>query len=270
MIKKFQADSLIFDVDGVLLNVEKSFPEVIRQGVLRGWRLWGGQADCEGYGAEHEWVLKRHGAFNDDFDLTWALLCICAASGESRLSDAFPTPQKLAAEVSTLRDGDVVSWVLSRYGEGVSRGTIRRMCHDLYQGTAEEEGLFRLEIPMLRRSWRDLPLPVGIYTGRCVSEWKLAQESLNWQDFPLERVIHSETGVLKPSPKGLEILCERMGVKSPLFFGDTASDMMAGLAFSGCQFVAVGGLLPEAQLKFVDTESALAELLDFKTDQAGM
>lgn len=271
MVKKIHLDSLIFDVDGVLLNVEKSFPEVIRQGVLRGWtRFCGGERDCEGYGPGHEWVMKRHGAFNDDFDLTWALLSICAAAGPKKLSQAFPSPEKLAAEVATLRGDDVAAWVLSRYGDRVPRGAVRQMCAGLYQGTDAEEGLFRLEIPMLRCSWRDLPLPVGIYSGRCMAEWNLAKKSLGWEDFPTERVIHSDTGIMKPSPRGLEILCERMGVELPLFFGDTASDMRAQAAFGRGQFVAVGGLLPEAPMVFKDTESALEGLLNFKTEQAGM
>ncbi len=35
----FVPDAFIFDVDGVLLNVERSFPEVIRQGIQKGGNL---------------------------------------------------------------------------------------------------------------------------------------------------------------------------------------------------------------------------------------
>ena len=70
MKDEFKADALIFDIDGVLLDVTKSFPEVIRLCIVNGWeKFCGGAADCAGYGPEHEWVMKRHGSFNDDYDL---------------------------------------------------------------------------------------------------------------------------------------------------------------------------------------------------------
>ena len=116
---------------------------------------------------------------------------------------------------------------------------------------------------MLHCHWRELPLPVGIYTGRNLAEWELAKESLGWQDFPIEQVIHSDSGILKPSPSGLEILCKNLGANAPLFFGDTASDIKAYTAFGKGRFVAIGDLLPEADLIYNDTEDALEMLLNF-------
>ena len=45
----FIPDAMIFDVDGVLLNVERSFPEVIRLAVETAWgSIYGGTADSPG------------------------------------------------------------------------------------------------------------------------------------------------------------------------------------------------------------------------------
>ena len=42
-------DALIFDVDGVLLDVSRSFSEVIRRSILDGFvRFCGGETDSEG------------------------------------------------------------------------------------------------------------------------------------------------------------------------------------------------------------------------------
>ncbi|MDY3868373.1 MAG: HAD family hydrolase [Pyramidobacter sp.] len=262
-----QADALIFDVDGVLLNVERSFPEVIRQAVCLGWvQFCGGEADCAGYASPHERVMKRHGGFNDDFDLAWALLCICAASGRKKLSEAFPAPQKLDELTAGFTAGSVEEWVTRTFSPAVPRRAVRRLCARLYRGKSGGDGLCRLEMPMLRCSWRRLPLPVGIYTGRSLDEWELARRTLGWEDFPSDRVIVSDSGILKPSPRGLEILCARMGVSSPLFLGDTASDLKAFQAFGRGSFAAIGNLLPEAPAVYSSTNSALLGEIGFSAN----
>lgn len=263
MKAKDAPDALIFDIDGVLLDVRRSFPEVIRQAVKAGWSdICGLDADCSVYGAEHERVMKRHGGFNDDFDLAWSLLCISVASGKKKLSEAFPSPEQLANEISDCA-GNVAVWAERKYHSGVSRSAIHDLCHRLY-GYGGGGGLHMLETPMLHTRWNMLPLPVGIYTGRNLIEWEFAKQCLGWEDFPLENVIHSETGITKPSPKGLEILCCKFGAENPLFFGDTASDYQAWMAFGRGMFVAIGDLLPEAEYVFDNTQTAVDTLLGDK------
>lgn len=262
---KEKPDALIFDVDGVLLDVSRSFPEVIRQTILKGWvKFCGGISDSKGYTEEHEYIMKRHGAFNDDYDLAWALLSISAASGSKKLSEAFPSPRHLEKEIETF-SGTVESWVHSRYGDLVPRRESRVMCNALYFGNGKTRGLHCLETPMVHCHWSRLPLAVGLYTGRDIPELTAGEEMLEWQDFPLDNVVHSESGVCKPSPEGLEILCERFGAKNPIFFGDTASDYLAYKAFGRGYFAAIGSLLPEAEYRFKDTEEALAKLINFRT-----
>ena len=256
MKDEFKADALIFDIDGVLLDVTKSFPEVIRRCVADGWeKFCGGVTDCAGYGPEHEWVMKRHGSFNDDYDLAWTLLSMAAASGEKLLSRALPSPERLTEELADFR-APLVEWVLSKYGGLAPRSESRAMCAELYGDP--ERGLYRLEKPALSRRWDELGLPVAIYSGRNAYEWGLAKKSLGWEDFPDELIIHSDHGIEKPSPEGLEILCGRIGASSPVFFGDTASDMKAQAAFGRGRFAAVGRLLPEAEYRFDTTEEAVA------------
>lgn len=258
-LKSFSPDALIFDIDGVLINVEKSFPEVIRLSVLEGWeKFYGGTVNDPGYTKEHERILKRHGAFNDDFDIVWVLLAIAWASGSPRLSKAFPSPERLARELETLC-GPMISWVRSRYGSEPPRQKIREMCANRYMNE-----LYKLETPMLRCHWSELPLPAAIYTGRNDAEWFLAKSVLGWEDFPDELAINSDSGVLKPSPQGLALLCERLGADRPVFFGDTASDIIASRAFGKGYFVAVGDLLPDAEYIYENTEKALKSLLNFK------
>ena len=147
MKDEFKADALIFDIDGVLLDVTKSFPEVIRRCVADGWeKFCGGVTDCAGYGPEHEWVMKRHGSFNDDYDLAWTLLSMAAASGEKLLSRALPSPERLTEELADF-SAPLVGWVLGKYGGLVPRSESRAMCAELYGDP--ERGLYRLEKPAL-------------------------------------------------------------------------------------------------------------------------
>lgn len=257
--RPFAPDALIFDVDGVLLNVEKSFPEVIRLSVLEGWaKFCGGTADSPGYTKEHERILKRHAAFNDDYDIVWVLLSIAAAGGVKELSGAFPSPARLATELESF-SGTARAWAQLRYANGPDYNETRKMCANRYLSE-----LYKLEKPMLRCHWRQLPLPAAIYTGRNQEEWRLAKKNLAWEDFPDDLVIHSDSGIKKPSPLGLAILCERLGAERPAFFGDTGSDFIASRNFGKGYFVAVGNLLPEAEYVYGDPEKALADLLNFK------
>lgn len=247
--------AFIFDVDGVLLDIRRSFPEVIRRAIVEIWQKLGGESDCRGYGAEHEWVLKRHGAFNDDYDIAWLLLAMAAATGKKKLSEALPDEEKLKAETSDFT-APLPEWVWSKYGRAVPRDRTRARCAALYGSRGC--GLHLLETPMLSCNYKELGVPCAIYSGRDTHEWELAKESLGWEGFPEELVIKSDSGVTKPSPEGLEILSKRLGTDEIVFFGDTASDMQAWKNFGKGRFAAIGGLLPEANERFDTTEEAVA------------
>lgn len=255
----FAPDALIFDVDGVLLDVRKSFPEMIRRIIVTAWERRGGEADFEGYNSEYEWVLKRHGVFNDDYVIPWVLLCMAAASGEKKLSLALPSPEKLSDLIKDV-GCDVEGWTRAHFGDEIKLSSVQDMCWEMYAGGNGKPGLHSLEVPLVTTNWKDMPLPVGIYTGRNTAEWALAKETLGWQDFPLSRTILCDMGIKKPSPLGIEILSERMGFKRPMFFGDTASDAKALRAYDpNGLFTAIGELLPEEK-SYPNTQAALHDI----------
>lgn len=251
----FAPDSLIFDIDGVLINVERSFPEMVRLSILHLWEtLCKGISDGTAYTPAHDRVLKLDGAFNDDYDIIWTMLSMSLSTGEKKITDAFPTPEKLENELETL-SGGLHKWVKERYTDSVPQDRIREYAASLYTG-----GLYKDETLMVRRHWRDMPLPTAIYSGRNRVEWELAKESLGWQDFPDELVIHADSGILKPSPEGLEILSVRLKSERPAFFGDTASDSQAQEAFGRGYFVGVGKLMKDQKIYCDSPETVLAEL----------
>jgi hypothetical protein len=121
----------------------------------------------------------------------------------------------------------------------------------------------------LRKNWKDMGLPVGIYTRLARGEMTLALKRSNWDDFPEDMLISSDDGIQKPSPEGLVVLCQRRGAKTPTFFGTAASDMETWTAFGKGDFVAIGSLLKrEAErgkfFQFDTLEEALS-FLPWKT-----
>ena len=262
-----EADALIFDVDGVLLDTEASFPRMIEIAVQTNWRELGGIADCAGYSGGHNRVLKRHGAFNDDYDIAWMLSNIAAAriGASNKLSDCLPSPaelERLTASCAT----DCVSWVESAFGTRFEHATTRARCEAIYLGGEDQPGTCMLERPLSSVHWRELPLPVCIYTGRNLREWRQGQKILKWQGFPDERVVHFDTGMRKPAPDGLEYLCNTFGLQRPIFFGDTMSDKKAHVAFGKGLFAAIGDLMPQEEFCFASVNEALSQMIGWEQD----
>jgi phosphoglycolate phosphatase-like HAD superfamily hydrolase len=275
-------DILIFDVDGVLIDTCESFRLVTAETVRWCWEhLLGGSADCEGYTPEHFRLCKSHPAFNDDAVVAWMLLrCMerdGARMGSKSMKETFPSLEAWKNELNTY------AWEKS--AEETSRqerGTlplseVRSVMEEIYYGKEtyaqykgeasrhiEGDGFWKQEKPAISKNWKDFGLPVGIYTGRSRKEMSLAQKWLDWPDFPEDMLITFDDGIVKPSPLGLAILCERSGTRNPLFFGDTISDKETWLAFRKGAFVAIGPILKtkaDGFLHFDTLEEALSALL---------
>lgn len=269
-----EGDLLVFDVDGVLIDTRRSYPSVIRAAIQWGWRqMLGLKADCTGFSFEHFRVSKRHPGFNDDYDIAWVLLSVAAArarvSKDPRLSCSMPSPKEWESTLQEFPPADVVQHTCSRYGDPVGRSRFRALCEELYLGehfcgsekfTVLKKGLWHQEKPLLKVHWSELPLPAAIYTGRFLPELRLALIRLGWEDFPLDRAVTPETGISKPSPEGFSRLCQVTGTRLPIYFGDTESDRESLRRFGRGVFVSIGGMLPEAPLRFETVSEALAGL----------
>ena len=116
---------------------------------------------------------------------------------------------------------------------------------------------------MIESHWSEFPLPAYIYSGRYLREWRFAQGILGWGDFPDERTVLLDSGIHKPSPKGLEVICSKFNHERPVFLGDTMSDKLSSEAFDRGWFAAIGDILKDEVssdkcLFFPDTATALS------------
>jgi phosphoglycolate phosphatase-like HAD superfamily hydrolase len=261
-------DCLIFDVDGVLIDSSASYPEMIRAAVEDEWKAAGLTADAPGYSKELNAVFKRHGGFNDDSYIAWGLLNIMASRNTDRdagsIRDCLPSPAELEGIISACGVDSAERWLKENYGERFPLGRVTETCMEIYYGNVSRRGARLMEKPMIRAHWSEFPLPAYVFTGRSSLEWEFAKDILSWNDFPDERIVNSDSGMLKPSPDGLEFICKNFGHKRPVFFGDTSSDMMSFEAFGRGKFVAIGQILNKWDPNFPRVSDALLDLFGWR------
>jgi phosphoglycolate phosphatase-like HAD superfamily hydrolase len=256
-VDEYNPDCLVFDVDGVLLSSAATYQEVIRILIEDEWRKRALEVDRPGYSSKLDVVLKNHGSFNDDYDIAWTLLNIASSRASNKLSEALPTPEELEKIIAGC-GSSCEEWLPGRFDITFGFAEIHASGQDIFTGENGKPGAWKRDKPLLETKWSELPYEAYIYTGRNLKEWRLAQETLNWRDFPDDRTVHADTGFKKPSPKGLEYICEKFRHERPMYFGDTMSDKLSSEAFGRGWFVAIGDMPFDASLRFPNITTALS------------
>ena len=267
-------DAVIFDIDNVLIDTTMSFPMVIRTSLQWIWKFYlQRNNDCIAFTMDHFRLMKSYPYFNDDYDISWILSNIAASSENQSLVRSFPSREKLKEILDTFDGENLSEWVKKKFGNRVERKFVRKLCSELYYGSeiftkisqkapsfVKCSGFWKAEKPFIDTSWHQLKLPSGIYTGRCKYELELALTLLGWEDFPPSLVITADQGICKPSSKGLEIICERLKSRNPLYFGDAESDRKSMKNLGYGTFVGIGHIMKDNPLHFADTRTALKKL----------
>ncbi len=262
---------IVFDVDGVLVDTSRSFPEVVSGAVNFCARSIPGLESVPlTFSKEHYVKAKLHPMFNDDYDIAWTFLCWAASNPASISLEGRADPEEWGSAIAKCML-DPILWVPQVFGPVVDRNAVRETCEEMYFGddlvssAIKPEtrhlgisGLWKNEQPCLLASWRNLGRPVGIYTGRSRHELQLALRLLNWEDFPLDHCITIDDGVKKPSPEGLSRLEKILGVLEIFFFGDSESDRRAFEDYGKGQFFPIGNIFPSTIKPYGNVEEALA------------
>lgn len=251
------ADTLVFDMDGVLIHTEESYPETISQAVqfyftriLR----WPGAAVLL---PPAETVLfKLAGGFNSDWAIAQAgvlfYLAKAARLGPADLAALRQAPPSLADFTAAIRaeggglaaaERVALQGLAVHLAEGVRRDwdvdLITRLCEELYGGDdwapamfgvtpryVSGPGLFNRERPLidpqrLERCRRKL----GVYTGRVRREAWPALQLCHVDRFFTDAVLMAADGPWrKPDPGGLRAVLAQVGGRGGIFFGDNIDD----------------------------------------------
>ena len=253
-----KVDAIVFDVDGVLLNVSGSFRKCISattQFYLTKTLGWDGGDDYFPVGETE--FFKRAGGFNNDWSLAECaiLLFLCKGSAADETSaEALralpPSTKEYTAEighrgggeenaVACLTDAfptDVMDAALALWDKAV----IERIFMEMYAGRThckrvygfeptlvdQERGELLNETVLIDTSALTDRYRYGIVSGRVRGELAVALEMTG-----LGNLIHpsatmtADDGLHKPDPNGLIAVADRMAFKIAAFVGDTLDDM---------------------------------------------
>jgi phosphoglycolate phosphatase-like HAD superfamily hydrolase len=251
--------SLVFDIDGVLLDTHKSFREVIPQSVnfflevvLRE------DSEAPLMRADDVHAYKSAGGFNNDWDvaeaglihaLWWSRLPETALSLASFTERIGRHGGGLPAARHVLRDG-IGDREADRIIADVDRDGLERIFKELYVGGDRFREVFGEEPRFYRGTGgmeREVPLaegplwqratgrPFGILTGRIPAEARLAVERLGIDGVlsPARLVTDDGTFPTKPDPAGLMHLAGELPGRPLFYFGDNRDDLNALVAARG-------------------------------------
>ncbi|SER26861.1 TIGR01548 family HAD-type hydrolase [Natrinema salaciae] len=236
------ADAVILDIDGVLVDVADSYRRAIVESVEAVYDRTIRKDDIQEF--------KDAGGFNNDWELTYAaaLYVLATEEGYGESLEAFT--DAIAAAGGGLEAAETVvreatgARATQRVTERWDRERLRDVFQQLYLGDElyrgleggepdldrETPGFIHDEPVVLDAEARDRLLErydVGVLTGRPEAEAEIALERVGLDDaIPVDhRFTMDDWEEGKPHPRALTTLAERFGANSVVFVGDTLDDV---------------------------------------------
>jgi HAD superfamily hydrolase (TIGR01548 family) len=179
---------ILFDLDGVLVDVRASYHAAIRDTA----EFFTGEA----VGEEEIQSFKNRGGFNDEWDLTAAIV---------------------ASRGKTVPRAAIIDQFQSRYLGRDFDGLIR---HETW--IADNRQLSRLQARFKTGIVTGRPRPEAEYALRRFDAGSLFDVLVTLEETPGE--------LRKPSPFGIRLALSRLGASSGVYFGDSVDDMTAAVS----------------------------------------
>ena len=229
-----QVDSIILDIDGVMVDVSESYRRAIADTIE--------SLSGEEFPLERIQLLKNAGGFNDDWELTDAgILCT--------LAKRHGHPGTFASLVQKIGDNGgglpatkkTISKVIGSAAEDEwAPDAVRAMFQSFYIGRKKFLECFQhepiIDVPGYYLSEENIisaqtidqlltQFNVGVLTGRPLSEAHMALDSMEL-DISDDYVMAMENSPSKkPHPAGLISLAEKFNSSSLVYVGDTLDDI---------------------------------------------
>ncbi len=273
--KRPDIDAVIFDIDGVLLDITDSIRVVNCLAVpfyLRTVLGWPAPDDLL-TSADIE-LFKNAGGFNDDLDLSYALVLFYVAKGRENpsaspetLNVLQPNLNRFAARVKERGGGvraaeDILMEHLTRDDKlaietDYRKHLVKQVFLEMFAGEHSERiygspatlytgpGYISRDKPLLDLAKLPANKILGVYTGRALEEARFGLEMCGLSErIPAANIITQSDGVKKPHPGGLTLLAQRLGFKSAVYIGDTWDDLRTVQRFNnappgGTRFLSV-------------------------------
>jgi phosphoglycolate phosphatase-like HAD superfamily hydrolase len=276
------ADLLVFDMDGVLINVRESFPQAISHAAQQFLVEQGLEGDELAVTPEETALFKAAGGFNSDWALAQAVCLVYLVKARrvpgaslAALRRAPPTLGDLTRQLARLGGGlaalerVLLDPLTPAEAEEVrrrwDRARVSRLCMEYYGGrdcptiygipaeTYTGEGFIRRERPLMTAADWPEAVHLGIYTGRSRGEVDQALALLGAAErFPPESVVCEDSGIRKPNPEGLRRLARWFRPRVLIYLGDNLDDWETAARYESerdtglppCLFAAVLGGAP--------------------------
>lgn len=218
-------DTIVFDVDGVLIDVSRSFTRAVKETVTH----YVDHAETDTTIEQQIAALRRVGGFNNDWDLAYGLIALLRArhEGSGGPGGRLLEPEQTAAETGERGLGLIRALVppdaLPDYDEVHATGD------RLYWGSGTD-GLHLLERPFVTSEFFDQLRGLGVekmalFTGRNRHEAHAALKTLGYQgDSPFSAIVTSEE-FTKPDPAALVHLARELKTERGVYVGDTGDDL---------------------------------------------
>ena len=219
-------DAVIFDVDGVLVDVCHSFTAAVVDAVTT-------DTGSDHFTAGEAGQLKAIRGFNNDWHVAvagaaWIRLC-----GDR----SFP---EFAREVD--RQGGGLEGLRRVVGSDLTaefEAQLTRLAQEAYGGTTacrrlygfepvtiRQPGLWREEVPLLSAEDAGRIAPrAGIVTGRSPAEMELAFQLLGWRLPAQQMAVSDDPAHDKPDPAKLASILQYLGSRKALLVGDGRDDL---------------------------------------------
>ena len=275
------ADAVVLDIDGVLVDVEDSYRRAILESIERVYDRTIRKEDVQQF--------KDAGGFNNDWELTYAaaLYVLATTEGYRASIDEFTDETAaggggLEAAESVVRE-ELEANAAHRVFDRWDRERLHEVFQQLYLGEdlyraleggepdLETEGFIHDEPKILEAETREHlteRYDVGVVTGRPAAEAEIALERVGLE-IPLEhRFTMDDWEEGKPHPHALTTLAERFDAERVVFVGDTLDDVRTAVNASEADpdreyhgiGVLTGGLTGEEGRKKYEAEGASAVL----------
>ncbi len=256
LAKRAEIDAIIFDMDGVLIDISRSIRVVNCLAVpfyLRTVLGWPAPDDLL-TSADIE-LFKNAGGFNDDIDLSNALVLFYIAKGRENPSAApetlnvlQPNLNRYAARIKERGGGlkaaeAVMMEHLTRddllaVETDYRKHLVKQVFLEMFAGEHSERlygfaptlytglGYINADVPLLDVTRLPADKLLGIQTGRSLEEARFGLELCGLSErIPNANLITAGDGFKKPHPGGLLALAKRLNFTNAVYVGDTWDDL---------------------------------------------
>ncbi|KAB1197332.1 MULTISPECIES: TIGR01548 family HAD-type hydrolase [Haloferax] len=232
------ADAVVFDIDGVLVDVADSYRRAIVESVDRTYDETISRADVQQF--------KDAGGFNNDWELTYAAALYVLTARETAVSlEAFTDDIEArgggldAAEATVESLLSDPTTVFDQWNPDGLRETFQALYlgSDLYRDLEggdppfDAPGYIHDEPVLLRPETLDAlgDREIGVVTGRPSAEADIALDRVALDVDDDHRFTMDDWDEGKPHPAALVTVAERLDAQSLVFVGDTLDDVKTAL-----------------------------------------